>query len=187
MKLKHLHFHSNFLSLPREIAITYSGTLSILFKNTDCQPAPLFGVDFPPSFFPKGVTRCVLSLPEQALVCLSAGAGEQPDSSFPTGTMWLSPPAWTRTHTLSVGLGIHLPSSAPRLRFQAAATSWFTGNNISINYDNAGVEYYATINKNKPAPSEQMQRALCESGESKELQGPGWLNTSDGPQGANRT
>ena len=36
MKLKHLpyllHFHSNFLSLPREIATTYSGNLSILLK-----------------------------------------------------------------------------------------------------------------------------------------------------------
>lgn len=86
-----------------------------------------------------------------------------------------------------MGLGIHLPSSAPRLRFQAAATAWFTENNISINYDSAGVEYYATINKNEPALSGQMQRALCESGDSKELQGPGWLNTSDGPQEANRT
>lgn len=86
-----------------------------------------------------------------------------------------------------MGLGPHLPSSTPRLRLQAAATAWLTENNVSMNYDNAGVEYYATTNKNEPALSEQMQRALCESSDSKELQGPGWLNTSDGPQEANRT
>ena len=136
MKLKHLpylpHFHSNFLSLPREIATTYSGNLSILLKNTYCQPTALFGVDSrPPPFSPKGFTLCVPSLPEeQPLACLTARVGEQPDCSCPTGATWLSPPTWTRTHMLSTGLGIHLPSSAPRLRFQAAATAWFTENNI---------------------------------------------------------
>ena len=57
----------------------------------------------------------------------------------------------------------------------------------SVNYDDAGMEYYAATNKNEPALPEQMQRAPSESGDSKELQGPGWLNTSDGPEEVNRT
>lgn len=136
MKLKHLpyllHFHSNFLSLPREIATTYSGNLSILLKIPIANLQRCLGwISTPPPFSPKGFTQCVPSLPEQQpLACPTAGVGEQPDSSCPTGAMWLSPPTWTRTHMLSTGLGIHLPSSAPRLRFQAAATAWFTENNI---------------------------------------------------------
>lgn len=43
-------------------------------------------------------------------------------------------------------------------------------NNISVNYDDAGI--HVAINKNEPALPEQMQRALSESGDSKELQGP---------------
>ena len=53
MKLKHLHFHSNFLSLPREITITYSGTLSILLKIPIANLHHYLGWIFPPHFSPK--------------------------------------------------------------------------------------------------------------------------------------
>lgn len=113
------------LSSQIDPAITYSENLSIL-KNTYCQPTALFGVDFPLIFSQNITTVCAVPPEQQPLVYLAARVGEQPDSSCPTGAIWLSPPTWTGTHMLPTGLGIHLSSSTARLRFQAADTAWFT-------------------------------------------------------------
>ena len=60
MKLKHLHFHSNFLSLPREITITYSGTLSILLKIPIANLHHYLGWIFPLIFPQRRHTVCAI-------------------------------------------------------------------------------------------------------------------------------